>query len=283
MSEETAPAEDGQAAEAAPAEEGQATETTWYEGANDETIGYLQNKGWDKDPLKAISSYQELEKFNGADADHLMKIPKDMAEDGALDSIYDRLGRPEAADKYTLDLGDIQVDQTRMSMASEVAHKAGLNNAQFEALAKADAEYTAAAQETYNKEVAQQQEIEYQTLQKEWGPKAAEREELARRGLRSMLPQGVDKDSLTAKIEDAIGTANTLRLFANVGEKMSKEDVIHDSEGTHRFGYTKEQATADRVILMDELAGDIERRNIYNSNKGPDVAKMKRLNEMISG
>jgi len=179
MSEETAPIETGQA-DPAPVESGQAT--TWYTGANDETVGYIQNKGWSDDPLKAITSYQELEKFRGASEDELMKFPKDIGEDGVLDDIYTRLGKPETHDKYTVELPEgVQIDDNRLNAAREAAHKEGLSQKQFEAMAQFDAEYGSKAMLAMNEENAKQQEVEYQNLQKEWGSNAAEREELARR------------------------------------------------------------------------------------------------------
>ena len=84
MTEEAAPEAIGQVEESAPVSEGQA-ETTWYTGANDETVGYIQNKGWNDDPMKAVTSYQELEKFRGASEDQLIMFPKDVEAEGAFE------------------------------------------------------------------------------------------------------------------------------------------------------------------------------------------------------
>ena len=287
---DTAPeAAEGQATDVAPeAQEGQATtpetnETPWYETADDETKGYIQNKGWD-DPLKAINAYKELEKFRGANENELLKLPKDAEAEGAFDEIYDKLGRPESADKYEIDLPEgIPVDEARLGAAKELAHKLGLNNAQLQALAEQDAQYMAQAMEAMETERAATQEAEYQALVKEWGSNANEREELARRGLKAMLPEGGDKEALSAAIEDAIGTAATLKLFANVGDKIGREAPINDGDNTRPFGYTSEQAAADRKTLMDEIKGDKERLDNYNKGIGPDVDKMQRLNKIIAG
>lgn len=291
MSEEIAPEGEGQATQVAPEATGQAEVKTeqpsqetsqWYEAADDSLKGYIQNKGWD-DPIKAVTSYQELEKFRGASEDQLLVLPKDPEEEGAFDKIYDKLGRPEAPDKYAVELPEgIPVDKERVTGAQEIAHKIGLNQAQFDALAKFDAEYQAHAMSAYNDERAKAQEIEYQQLQEEWGANAAEREELARRGLKAMLPKDMDKEVVTAQIEEAIGTAATLKLFANVGDKLGREHTIHDGEGAKPFGYTKEQAKYDKETLMKEIQGDSQRLANYNQNKGADVEKLRKLNEILA-
>ena len=275
---EQAPQVEGQA-QVAPDTAGQAK---WYDTAPDEVKGYIQNKGWD-DPIKAVNSYQELEKFKGASEDQLLKLPKDPNAEGAFDAIYDKLGRPVAPDKYEIKLPEgVQVDEQRLNGAREIAHKLGLNQKQFEELAKFDAEYYSTSLKAMQEQNAQKQEADYQALVKEWGSNASEREELSRRGLRSVLPQGSNAEELTAAIEQAIGTANTLKLFANVGEKLSREDRINEPNGAKPFGYTAEQAKADRKTLMAELQADPVRLKAYNEGKGTDIEKMQRLNKIIA-
>ncbi len=272
-----APQAEGQAQ--APDAQGQAP---WYNTAPAEVQGYIQNKGWD-DPIKAVKSYQELEKFRGASEDQLLRLPKDPKAEGAFDEIYKRLGRPETADKYSVDLGEgRQIDETRLNAYRDIAFKAGITQAQFEALAKADAEFMGHAIEEHQKATAAKQEAEYKDLMKEWGGNAAEREELARRGLKAMLPKGANAEDLSAAIESAIGTAATLKLFANVGDKLAREDRVPDSSGDKPFGYTKEQAIYDKQALMSELKADPSRLANYNKGIGPDYDKMQRLMKLTA-
>lgn len=274
MTEEIQAAE-GQA-QSAPEAEG-TNKSLWYDNAPDEVKGYIQNKGWD-DPIKAVNSYQELERFRGASEKELIRFPKDPNAEGAFDEIYNRLGRPEDPDKYSADLGEgFEIDENRMNAFKNIAHKEGLSQKQFEALVKADSEMMSQVYQSMQEERTQKQEVEYQSLMKEWGSNAPEREELARRGLNSMLPNGVNKEEVANKIEDAIGTSLTLKLFSNVGEKISREDRIPDSGGDRPFGYTKEQAIADKAALMSELKADPARLSSYNKGVGADYDKMQRL------
>ena len=280
---EQAPATEGQ--EQSPEGEGQANENTqkaWYDTAPDEVKGYIQNKGWD-DPIKAVTSYQELEKFRGASEDQLIKLPKDFDADGALDPVYDKLGRPESPDKYEITLPEgVQVDENRLNLAKEVGHKIGLNNKQIQALAEFDATYHQQALESYHKDVELKQTQEIAALQKEWGKGFEERAELGRRFVRNNLPEGINKEEALNAIEGAIGTAAMLKMFANAGEKF-REDKVPDSSGDRPFGYTAEQAKADKKALMDELAGDKQRLAVYNQGKGTDFEKMKKLNSIVAG
>lgn len=273
-----APVTEGQGE--APQGEGQAL---WYESAPDEVKGYIQNKGWD-DPIKAVSSYQELEKYRGANENELLRLPKDPQAENAYNEIWDKLGRPESADKYNVELPEgANIDEGRLNTYRDVAYKAGITQAQFEALAQADASYMASMMEQSQKEIAQQQEADYQKLRREWGKDADEREELSRRGLRAIMPEGMNSDETIQAIEQAIGTAATLKLFANVGDRLAREDSLPNTEGDRPFGYTKEQALADKKSLMDELKSDRERLAVYNTGKGTDFEKMKRLNRYIAG
>lgn len=283
MTEAVAPNVEGEA-QAAPGNDGQAKH--WWDGQNlkDEDIGYIQNKGWADSPVKAIEAYRNLEKFHGVPADQILKLPKDMKADGAMDAIWNRLGRPETADKYDIKMPEgAPVDQNRLNAAKAVGHKIGLSNAQIQALAEFDMQYGQTAREEYQKTVAAQHETELKALEKEWGKHYEERAELGRRFVRNSLPQGVDKEALLSAIEGAIGTANTLKLFANAGEKVSREDRVPDTSGDRPFGYTREQALSDKSMLMAELKGDRTRLDNYNKGIGPDIEKMNRLNKVIAG
>lgn len=280
MTEETAPEETGQAEESAPAPEGQAKETTWFSGAEEETIGYIQNKGWTDDPMKAVEAYKNLEKFHGVSEDKLIKLPKDGEP---LDPVYDRLGRPESPDKYEINLPDgTQIDESYVNGAKELAYKIGLNNEQMQALAEYQATFEAQAMQEMQKQTAAQQEADLKALEKEWGKAFEERAELGRRFIKNNLPDDADKGALLDAIEAAIGTANTLRLFGNAGQKFA-QDSVPQSEGDRPFGYTPQQALADKQALMNELKADPARLANYNRQVGPDYEKMQRIIKMSAG
>lgn len=282
---EPAPAAEGQVADATPEAQGQANTgentSAWYDNAPDEVKGYIQNKGWD-DPLKAVEGYQNLEKFHGVDPDRLLKLPKE-GED--MSSVYDRLGRPESADGYTWEAPEgVQVDDNRMTAFKQKAHELGLNTKQFEELAALDSQYSNEVMAQHREQIEQEQTKQLNQLKADWGDKFDERAEIGRRFVSANMPEGLDKQETLTAIEEAIGTANMLKLFANAGQRANlKDDSLPDSGGDRPYGYTREQAMADKKALMSELQGDRGRLEGYNTGKGPDFDKMKRLNEIIAG
>lgn len=284
METQEAPTDAGQATEA-PADTGQATQTEaplWFDGAPDEIKGYIQNKGWD-DPIKAVTSYQELEKFRGANEKELIKIPK---EGESWDEVYTRLGRPETPEGYNFEFPEgMQVDEGRLGAFTAKAHELGLNQKQAMELIIADSEFSQAALVEMQEQMVQKSEAELAQLEKDWGKDAfAERAEMSRRLIRSSLPEGMDADSTLTAIEDAIGSANMIKFFSNIAEKSGgREDRIPEGDGDRPFGYTKEQAVADKAALASEIQADPKRLENYNKGIGPDYQKMQKLLKRLAG
>lgn len=257
----------------------------WYNGADPDTVGFIQNKGWDN-PLKAIEAYRGLEKHIGVPADQLLKLPS--ADDAAAwDGLYKKLGKPESADKY----GEVKapegvnLDMDRIKHFDNVFYNANLTAAQRKAVVDAVIEYEKNFTENYTKDLQMEKQRQVEALNKEWGAKAPERLELAKRLIRSGVPEGMDKDQFLTAMEDAVGPMAFAKFFANLADKMG-EDKFHDdaqSGGGDRFGYTKEQAINDKNTLMAELGKDHKRLSEYNQGRGPDYDRMKKLNEFIFG
>lgn len=278
MSEE-APAAQGQVDNSAPDAQGQA-QSVWYDSASDEVKGFIQNKGWD-DPIKAVTSYQELEKFHGADPKSIIKLPK---EGEPMDAVYEKLGRPKTADEYKWEAPEgASVDNNYLSTIKAAAYESGVSQKAFESLANAHAQYEAQVLEAMAKEVEQKQTAELTSLKSEWGSKFDERVELGRRFVSQNIPEGMDKAQSLNAIENAIGTAAMLKLFGNASEKaLAKEDRLPNSDGDRPFGYTKEQAVVDRKELMQAIQADPARLNTYNTGKGNDFDKMRKLNQIVA-
>lgn len=133
MSTDPAPVETGQATpEPGAAPEPQATPeppAPWYGDLAPDQKGYVENKGW-KGVEDVLTSYRNLEKLHGVPADKLLRLPDDPAKMG---EVWDKLGRPEAPDKYTMALPEEMKDSVYERMSAK-AHEAGLSDAQFQAL-----------------------------------------------------------------------------------------------------------------------------------------------------
>lgn len=264
----------------------QPTEKQWYEGADADTIGYIQNKKWDN-PLKAVEGYRNLEKFHGVPADQLIKLPKPDDAEG-WNGVYNRLGRPESPDKYGFD--DIklpegaQLDKEFVGYFDQAFHKVGLTKAQRDAAVVAYAEYEQKWAQEQETKLAQEKTIQIDALKKDWGDKFDERVALAKRAFKAFVPDGVDKEEVASALEASLGTAIVAKMFANLADRLG-EDKFHDDgdKSTSGFGYSREQAINDKNTLTKEISSDPARLALYNQGKGNDYDKMQRLLKVISG
>src|SRR5580693_1633942 len=98
---------------AAPA--GGAAAAPWYQGAgaDAETVGFWDNKGWSKDApdkiaIEATKRARQLESHYGVPAEQLLKLPRADAGPEAWRSIHERLGAPKESKDY--DFGDAGKD-----------------------------------------------------------------------------------------------------------------------------------------------------------------------------
>lgn len=128
MSTEATPNEGGQGAEAPPPDAGQVQESPFGDLGED-LRGFVENKKWSA-PKDVVEAYKHLEGFHGVPAERLIKLPTDPTEMG---EVWNRLGRPEAAEGYTLKLGEDLKDGVYDEMAT-AAHEAGLSDGQFGAM-----------------------------------------------------------------------------------------------------------------------------------------------------
>jgi hypothetical protein len=136
------------------------TQTNWKDSVPREVR--FNEDGLDRlskftDPHEVAKSYLELESSMGAK----VKIPAEDAPPEEVSAFYQKLGRPENPDSYTMP--EIpNVNEGIVKAVKEAAYASGSTDKQFESMAKAFAEATAAQQEV----IVQESE---QTLRKEWG------------------------------------------------------------------------------------------------------------------
>lgn len=263
------------------------TDKPWYDGVDADTIGYLQNKKWDANdgPRKVLEGYRNLEKLHGVPAEQILKLPTDDNPE-AWSSVYSRLGRPETPDKYGMDNikvpEGVSLDTDRIAFFDSIMHKHGLSTAQRNNLVNSFIDYEQGISAERAKETEQIQAEQLGILKKEWGSKYDQRVALANQAFRSFLPDGVDKDQLSSFLENGLGSAIAVKLFANIADRMGEDKFNDDGDRTEKFGYTVEQATNDRNVLKNEITGDSVRLSNYNKGIGPDIEKMRRLNKIIA-
>ena len=244
MSDDQGSAPAGNPAPAAPA---------WYapEGLDQNTVGQLgelvKAKGW-KGPADALLSYQNLEKVFGADkAGRTILAPKSDDDADGWNAVYNRLGRPESADKYELPVPEGDDGSFAQSVAP-VLHELGLTAKQAKGLAEWWNQASASRIEMESESFATQSEAEYKSLQGEWGAAAAQNEELAKRAvLKFSKEAGIDDQSFEA-MERAIGTAKLMKLFHAIGSQFAEGTFV--SSDTPTGGAMTPQAAKNKIAGM---------------------------------
>jgi len=112
------------------------------------------------------NSYLELQKMVGS----RVKVPTEDASEEDINSFYNQLGRPEAPDKYEINLPETEYRQEKIDEFLQRAHASGLTNKQ--AQDALDFYHSLETDTQVNAEAAMQQaRLDAETvLKKEWGP-----------------------------------------------------------------------------------------------------------------
>jgi hypothetical protein len=169
----------------APAPEPPVADTTWYKSLPEDiqTWDEVKNSPSPEAFYKQVSDMRSMIgrslQIPGPDASQearekylnkvLERTPEIMLRPGSenMDDFYASLGRPEAPDKYTLseDITQGNYDEDSVNAFRPVAHEAGLNQKQFEAIVAKMSANTAHRQE----QAMQAHQEQLQALKGEWG------------------------------------------------------------------------------------------------------------------
>jgi len=267
MAEETAAAE-----VAAP--EAEAPASSWTDGMNESSQGFVENKGW-KNPDQMLESYQNLEKTVGVPSDRVLHLPKEDDADG-WGEVYNRMGRPEEPSGYKLnevDVPDGGIDLT--PNLREWAHEAGLSQDQT---TKIYDKYNARLVELNNEVEAKKSEqatADEQSLRKEWG---SAWDENISAGTRFRQRFGLD-DATVDKLEDALGLRGLLELSAKIGRGLGEHGMPNGAEDSGdglTFGMTPAAAKAK----IGDLTLDKDFMSQYLEGNPEALARMTRLHSL---
>lgn len=250
-----------------------ATPTPWNAGFDEDTNAYVSNKGW-QSPSDILSSYRNLEKFAGG-SKNLLELPGVDADQAALDAFYNKLGRPDSADKYELKVPD-GADADLANWFKQTAHQSGLSSKQAATLFDAWNEMSATRLQSMNQEAQANSDREIADLKKEWGQGYDAQIDSGKRAVAAL---GYNAEQLNA-IESKMGTAEMLKLFAAVGSKMGEDSFVDGNRsGDTTFGLTP--AAAKQQIA--DLKMDKNFMSEYLGGNKDALAKMQRLMTFAHG
>lgn len=252
------------------------TETLWYEGMelSESQIGHIQNKGW-KGAGDVLKSYEELEKFRGADESQLLKIPSHDDKD-AWDAFHEKLGRPKTADEYVLGGDDIESEDLDFfrnelfALGVSSAKATDFMNRMLERTKELGAADDESSTLSKKKELAE--------LQGEWGPDYEKKVELANRVLRQ---SGLEQEDLEI-LRETLGFTKTVRIMANIGERIGQDTIMSGGGDVPDFNKTVEQYVREKDELMAAVGADPNRHAQWTLGKGPDKMKLDSLRTIIN-
>lgn len=229
----------------------------WYPNATAEDVAYLQSKGWDKaeKPAEAIlTSYKNLEKLFGADkAGNTVILPGAEADKAALDAFYNKLGRPEAPDKYTAE-AFAGLDEEGNKSLRAAAHAAGITDKQLAAMQKFNNE----SEEAFKNQLVQNATIEFEAqktaLVKEWGAAHDQNIQLAKEGVAKL---GWTKDQIDA-MQIGLGYDGVMKLALQIGKAVGEGTFVTNDGNRASGGNPNALSPAQATAELKRLSNDKE-------------------------
>ena len=220
-------------------------------------------------------SYINATKMIGQDK---VVIPTNNSTEEHWDEVYDKLGRPESAEKYSLDAKSevVNLDEAAIKSFAEQSHKLGLNNKQAQGILefyKNNMEGTA-QQAKIDTETAQAQAE--QELRQEWGRDFEAKVKQAG----ALAKANMDAKVLDMPLQDGRRLGDhpeVIRGFAKIANMMQEDKIV-----------ATESENAQSVNnIEDEISSIVNDKNSAYWNKGhPDHDKMVQqvytLREMLN-
>lgn len=244
-------------------------QVNWTDGLSEDFQGLVQNKGW-SGVQDVLTSYANLEKFAGG-AKNLLEMPGDDATPEMMDAFYAKLGRPGSPEEYSFQAPD-DADAELDTWFRQAAHKHGLSDSQAASLYNEWNEMSAGRLEQIMTSQAENSERAIADLKKEWGQGFDTQIDSGKRAVAAL---GYNEESLQG-LEEKLGTADMLKLFATIGSKMG-EDTFEGGPRSDNSGFGITPAAAKQQIA--ELKGDKAFMDRYLTGDKAAVAKYQRLME----
>jgi len=206
-------------------------------------------------------------------------IPTNNSTEDQWNEVYDKLGRPESAEKYSLDAKSkvVSLDENAVKQFAETSHKLGLNNKQAQGLLefyKQNMEGTA-QQAKIDTETAQAQAE--QELRSEWGrefdTKVKQASSLAKANIK---PEILD---MTLSNGTRLGDhPEIIKGFAKIAGMMSEDKIV----STESESVQSNQSIQDEIdSIINDKASPYWHKGHPNHDK--QVQQVYTLREMLSG
>lgn len=265
-----APGTPGQGAADTGATSTPAPAIAWLGEADETTVGYVQNKGW-QEPKQVLESYRNLEKLMGADrAGNTVILPKPDAPPEEFGKFYDRLGRPSDPQGYKIEVPKEGGDPEFAKAAAAKMHELGLSQKAGEELARWWNEQAGGTLASQKQQMEQAFQADDQALKAQWGAAFTQELNKAQQAARAL---GVD-ESMIDNFQKVMGHKATMEFFNKIGNKIGESDFVNGQE-TRNFNAAMTPGQA--MARIAELKADKNFVARYVNKDAEAVAEMKRL------
>ena len=220
------------------------TQSTWKDSISEE---------FRKDPniekfteIDALAkSYINATRMIGQDK---VVIPTNNSTEDQWNEVYDKLGRPESAEKYKLEAKSevVPIEETAVKQFAENAHKLGLNNKQAQGILEfyKNSMESSAQQSKIDNETAQANAE--QELRKEWGSNY----EANIKKAGSIAKANMNPEVLDMELKDGTRLGDhpaIIKGFANIANLMS-EDKLVSTESENVSQGTDYEAEISKIV-----------------------------------
>lgn len=249
-----------------------AATTDWTSGFNDDLKGFVQNKGF-KDPASVLDSYRNLEKLMGTPKERLLRLPENMDDATAMGEIYTRLGRPQTAEDYKIEVPK-DGDASFAKWAQGTFHELGLTTKQATALVNKWNEFAVNHQNGMTEKSATEMQAQHDGLKREWGAAFDQNIAVAKRAAAEF---GISADVID-KMESAMGFTQVMKLMHTIGAKLGEgEFVTNGNRGAAFNGALTPDQARNKINTLRQDNEFIKR---YTNGDASAKAEMERLHAM---
>lgn len=268
----------------------------WYgSDATDDVKSFVAGKGWDS-PMKAITSYRELEAFRGVPAERLLKLPE-KADAPEWADIRAKVGwkAPEKPEDYEIATPAGYPVEYAQSIA-QTAHKLGIPKDALTALATENDKAIQAYQAQQDQTIRSRIDAADASLKQSLGDKHGETMELVQRELTrvGLSPEIVEavESSLAASDEKGVGAFRQVLIDLALARR---EAPLHN--GATQMAQPSAATATNKLAELGTdaawVAKALERGTpeskerlrliMIASGKAPDEAEIERHSRSIFG
>ena len=220
-------------------------------------------------------SYINATKMIGQDK---LVIPNNNSTDDQWSEVYSKLGRPESADKYSLDVNSevVNLDEGAIKSFTENAHQLGLNNKQAQGILEfyKNSMEGSAQQSVIDTETAQSQAE--QQLRQEWGRDFDGKVKQAG----ALAKANINPEVLDMQLQDGTRIGDhpeIIKGFAKIASMMSEDKILGtESENVD----TVKDIESEISALSNDKNGPYWNRNHPDHDKV--VQQVYTLREMLN-